>query len=1828
MKRIIKFMLLAAFVLPAWATLAAQNTVPPKNVTTDVPTEESQQTILDAEDVPTAFELASMAQMASGHDYTPYKAMKLRDITTNPSPRIVTKVTKTRANVPEGSSQITLIVLDTGDPGTGVWNDGTGYQMLLDANATAYGSIIPATGALTTGGDVSDAIYSEFEYKIPENADGALATENIVVSGSQSITIPAGTYDWCITNPTPTGYNARMWIAASGGEIQGRYDDFVFESGFAYTFTISYDSVSDNDQLAISITSNYENPTNLAVSNIYDSQAKLTWTAGGDENSWNVQYRKKEAAVFAWTNAGTATSTNYLLNGLDAATEYQARVQGVYADGGLSGWALVTFTTNNDPAPLCDPEDMGTITYTLNDSYGDGWNSAKITIKDAQTGTVIKTLTISSGSSATGTVSLCYGRDVNFVWTSGSFDSECSFTFTDPDGDEIVSGTGSSYSNNEVIATYTMQMPIKPSNLAVNNVTYKSATATWDGVTEVYNLRYRPAAGGEWVVVNNVTSPYVMTGLDSETQYEVQVQGVLDNFTSNWTASVTFTTLEGPTQSLDFGTVNAGSSKTMTAKIANDGNEAVTTTITIKPENSPFSVASTEVTLAANALTSIDVTFSPEEARNYNGTLTVSVNGENTIVTLTGVGYAEGPEAIRDEAFFAGISYKWPITTEANTSTLDSIATDPEQIIAMLRKVYMDQNIPGNYKRGSGYNEVNGKEAYNDVYYSGVGEISRRSGYSDYSSANAYYWDSTKDYGWKIPGTIGKCGIGSGQNRNWYYASMDTTQYKPYQEGLTLVLLEVVDNIQDVTINSSISDPYLQLKEYISKTIKSARIVTQAKRVGTGDDKGTLFKIDCNKMNKFYLIAKGQLRWLHESYMAQYTYNGTTYAIRSDFSAPPSYIYNSSRLDQFVDRFSREPFYHMFEQFSPSSDKAGDQALDLYSHLIAMETFPVIHDCMGVAPVMGHQFQMYGVDSGSDDCQDVRDLMFFVPDNRMTYYCYDANVNGKDTTLCRDAYYANSGSDSRQKFRNYNPAHAPMMGLFVIKQYPITGEQIDGQETYKLHLTWTSNLLDYLPGEQGLYTLYRVITNPNGTKTYEAVGEFDPNTFEYYDNVPMQHNGQQVTYVVEGQDVGKFLSLQMSNEESFIIPGLDRAEQIRIELNNDYYFSRYDAAEQKNYYSNSLIANNTVGTNVKPYYIENGSQFKFWRATIDVTTGELITPEEPFVVAEVSNWNATTGGTLTYKNWNDQADFSTKPYKHGYHANVATSTISIDDKDDQITTNDEVVFDGLKLYDNFSVAITEDNDHPVQYVYYVTLETAVPFGLNQSIPSSATWQEDKIFAYFEAPYSDWYEVRAYAWNGDDLFAGDWAGTDMDHIDTYNNKKVYRWSIRARDNGALPANIIFSWKDGYHNFHQTGNLEFSNGGYYTITDVNNNTGSLVATTSAENTSNQARSNTVTVPVYKTEMTMKPLSKEVVDGDVEHSVPASTKFDVNTRYSSKSEILGYYIYRWADGKTAANARSIYESNGDDSSPQGQAGNQSEYYSVAMNTDFTGRTENFEDNDYEDVTASFEDNYMVGEAKDADTYTYAPVVELFAPPTAVNLNDNSDRTDYNTYGGPQQMTAGGVVKLTEPTEIEASEYTFTETADGRTGEFAYYTIPLGVTVDVPAGFDIYKVRAWRQVDVNYLGEEQNSAYTGRVKADYLFETNDNTNAVDLTQVGETPDGTQHGATVKTGTFGAKKVTGNDSFDANFIVRVYFTRNENLNTGSKAGEPDGNYYIAEAKATVEVKDVIYTAVNDVNSMKQVVSVKYYNVAGIESDKPFDGVNIVVTRYSDGSTATQKMMK
>ncbi len=84
-------------------------------------------------------------------------------------------------------------------------------------------------------------------------------------------------------------------------------------------------------------------------------------------------------------------------------------------------------------------------------------------------------------------------------------------------------------------------------------------------------------------------------------------------------------------------------------------------------------------------------------------------------------------------------------------------------------------------------------------------------------------------------------------------------------------------------------------------------------------------------------------------------------------------------------------------------------------------------------------------------------------------------------------------------------------------------------------------------------------------------------------------------------------------------------------------------------------------------------------------------------------------------------------------------------------------------------------------------------------------------------------------------------------------------------------------------------------------------------------------------------------------------------------------------------------------------------------------------------------------------------------------------------------------------------------------------------------------------------------------------------------------------------------------------------FIENKTSSAGAPRRAPStgGGYSI-----TITAADGgVLTAVDDVKVERQAVGVRYVNLQGAQSAKPFDGINIVVTTYSDGTTSTTKVL-
>ena len=83
------------------------------------------------------------------------------------------------------------------------------------------------------------------------------------------------------------------------------------------------------------------------------------------------------------------------------------------------------------------------VIFSLRDSYGDGWNGAKLTVS-FNDGTASQDLTVASGNNAaTYPLEIHNGTHVTLTWTKGSYDQECSFVVSYGD-DAIIFQQGAS----------------------------------------------------------------------------------------------------------------------------------------------------------------------------------------------------------------------------------------------------------------------------------------------------------------------------------------------------------------------------------------------------------------------------------------------------------------------------------------------------------------------------------------------------------------------------------------------------------------------------------------------------------------------------------------------------------------------------------------------------------------------------------------------------------------------------------------------------------------------------------------------------------------------------------------------------------------------------------------------------------------------------------------------------------------------------------------------------------------------------------------------------------------------------------------------------------------------------------------------------------------------------------------------------------------------------------------------------------------------------------------------------------------------------------------
>ena len=267
-----------------------------------------------------------------------------------------------------------------------------------------------------------------------------------------------------------------------------------------------------------------------------------------------VNYDGGTSAVVSWSS--TAQSCNlkvnntqisnvtspYTLTNLATSTHYDVQVQANCGGGDLSDWTdAVGFTTE------CLAQDRCELTFVLTDSWGDSWNGAAINVVDAETGEILGSLANENLNSTTGsgenevntkTLAVCNGRNINFVWVSGTYDNECSYEIYDAFGDLILSGSGVLATTNHTVDCGLSECA-RPTSLVVMETTGSTATLGWteNGEASSWQICLN---GDEANLINVTANPYTLTELTAETAYTAKVRANCGEEQSAWSNEVSF----------------------------------------------------------------------------------------------------------------------------------------------------------------------------------------------------------------------------------------------------------------------------------------------------------------------------------------------------------------------------------------------------------------------------------------------------------------------------------------------------------------------------------------------------------------------------------------------------------------------------------------------------------------------------------------------------------------------------------------------------------------------------------------------------------------------------------------------------------------------------------------------------------------------------------------------------------------------------------------------------------------------------------------------------------------------------------------------------------------------------------------------------------------------------------------------------------------------------------------------------------------------------------------------------------------------------------------
>lgn len=522
------------------------------------------------------------------------------------------------------------------------------------------------------------------------------------------------------------------------------------------------------------------------------------------------------------------------------------------------------------------------------------------------------------------------------------------------------------------------------------------------------------------------------------------------------------------------------------------------------------------------------------------------------------------------------ITFSWMVSGKTYTSNLAETAKEPYHIRALLREVYINENVPGPYY--SAY-KSDGVTREDPVYYGPIGK------------------DPAKN-DWRITDGVAK---------------------KPLREGYTMLLVALKDDFTDQTAVSTEDMNYTQLINYITQRIDSVYVITDGLRMSEGSNPGTLFSVK-GKLNRFFFLSKGKARKAVQSSVS----HGAQpfYRMFEEFSP---YI-EGDKHDNVTDFYNR-----MITGESMPIEHDCNSIFGL-NHYFSMSgrTGKTAYDMTGLNLfIPDHRLQYW--------TEPYEDYFYYKKQNTDNAQRYYITIEGLDR---RSAYYANigvyqneaaaraKGPTSTSTFTNYNPDHAVYTFLYAIKlraERSAQPTEVDGKNMYTVNLNWSSTFSEAtsttMPQD---YELYRVV---NGVREAQPIATFT-DVLTWSEQVEQKEQGYTLSYVVLGKVKGDQKPPIPSNIASVAIPGNNPEERLFLQVLGKSE-SAYDAAGEFNQYANYVLLNNGIGHNITKQMLKEGTEIVLQRTEEGSTT-----PLDMATVTIDGNYN----WSVTYSNQENAVD--------------------------------------------------------------------------------------------------------------------------------------------------------------------------------------------------------------------------------------------------------------------------------------------------------------------------------------------------------------------------------------------------------------------------------------------------------------------------------------------------------------------------------------------------------------------------------------------------------------